>query len=112
MDFVIAGFLIFCIVWLFYEFPGLILIAVIVFIGVKDCSGTTGEDAVESIDEAVEELVQTQESTQESTESVVVEDSVEERCLDGIMYLLVVENGQSFMAPKEDTFGYNVKCSE
>lgn len=106
----VAGFIAFML-WLFFEFPGLILIAVVVFIGVKACGPTSIEDAVESIDEAVEELVQqTQEST--PTESVVIEDSVKERCLDGIMYLLVVENGQSFMAPKEDTFGYNVKCSD
>jgi len=46
------------------------------------------------------------------TEQPSVEDSVGEQCIDGILYLFVTKNGKDFMAPKEDTFGYNVKCSE
>lgn len=37
-------------------------------------------------------------------------DAVEEQCIDGIVYLFVVKNGENYMAPKEDTFGYNVRC--
>lgn len=113
MEVISAIIIVICIgfaLWLFVEFPSLIIVALIFGVLIKSCGITTIEDAVESIDEAVEELVQTE--TVESSEPSVVEDSVNRRCLDGIMYLLVVENGQSFMAPKEDTFGYNVKCSE
>lgn len=46
------------------------------------------------------------------TEQPSVEDSVGKQCIDGILYLFVTKNGKDFMAPKEDTFGYNVKCSE
>lgn len=46
------------------------------------------------------------------TEGPSVENSVGEQCIDGILYLFVTKNGKDFMAPKEDTFGYNVKCSE
>lgn len=38
--------------------------------------------------------------------------TVEEQCIDRILYLFVTKNGKDYMAPKEDTFGYNVKCSE
>lgn len=41
-----------------------------------------------------------------------VEDSVEKQCIDGILYLFVTKNGKDYMAPKEDTFGYNVKCTD
>ena len=46
------------------------------------------------------------------SEQPSVEDSVGEQCIDGIIYLFITKNGKEFMAPKEDTFGYNVKCSE
>ncbi len=45
-------------------------------------------------------------------ENPSVENSVGEQCIDGILYLFITKNGKDFMAPKEDTFGYNVKCSE
>lgn len=47
-----------------------------------------------------------------NTENLSVKDSVATQCIDGILYLFVTKNGRDFMAPKEDTFGYNVKCSE
>ena len=50
-------------------------------------------------------------SSAETNTGTVMEDSVEERCIDGIVYILITKTGQNFMAPKEDTFGYNVKCS-
>lgn len=38
-------------------------------------------------------------------------DPVTYQCIDGIVYLFVTKNDKNYMAPKEDTFGYNVKCS-
>ena len=46
------------------------------------------------------------------TDNPSVEGVVGEQCIDGIIYLFVTKNNKDFMAPKEDTFGYNVKCSE
>jgi hypothetical protein len=91
--------------WLFFEFPGFIILLIFVIVGVGMCtkgSETTVNDVVESITDSV---------SNESTEPTI-EDSLDEQCIDGIVYLFVTKDGKNFMHPKEDTFGYNVKCSE
>ncbi len=50
--------------------------------------------------------------THYTAERPSVKDFVGEQCIDGILYLFITKNGKDFMAPKEDTFGYNEKCSE
>lgn len=39
-------------------------------------------------------------------------DSVEEQCIDGIVYLFVTKDGKDFMTAKKDTFDYNEKCQK
>ena len=38
--------------------------------------------------------------------------TINEECHDGIVYLFASKNGKDYMTPKQDTFGYNVKCSQ
>ncbi len=98
--------------FMFWEFPAFTVVVIILIIAVASCSDIKIEDTVKAVDEAVSEIVQQKTGTPETPETPIIENSVTKKCLDGIVYLLVIDNGQSFMAPKEDTFGYNVKCSE
>ena len=101
--------------FMFWEFPAFTIFVVVLLIVVASCSDIKIEDTVKAVDEAVSEIVQQKTGTPETpetTETPIIKNSVTRKCLDGIVYLLVIDNGQSFMAPKEDTFGYNVKCSE
>lgn len=94
-------------VWVLLEFPGFAIFLIIVIIIIGSCVDDVEETATEVINEQILEA-----NEPEPKASEVPADSVNERCLDGIVYLLIVEDGQSFMAPKEDTFGYNEKCSQ
>ena len=38
--------------------------------------------------------------------------TIAEQCIDGILYLLVNENGNRYMAPKENRYGDNERCYE
>ena len=111
MEIIIAAIAGLILVFFFWEFPAFTIIAVILIVAVASCSDIEIKDTVEAGLEDIFPIDKTKE-TPETPETPKVENSVKEQCLDGIVYLLVVDNGQSFMAPKEDTFGYNVKCSE
>jgi len=108
METFIGAVFVFFMIWLFFEFPGLVFVAIFIFIGVKAC-GSTSVEITTNENEPAQTI---EEPIEQPTKPPVIENSVKERCLDGIVYLLITEDGQSFMAPKEDTFGYNVKCSE
>ena len=97
-------------IWLFFEFFEVFLPILIIVVLFKACSSTTvitveKEDGSET-ESTVEELIITE------PPEPVIEDSVTEKCIDGKIYLLIVENGEKFTATKEDTFGYPIKCSE
>jgi len=62
---------------------------------------------------AVKEKEETETEITEITEPVdtpTTEDSIHEQCIDGILYLLVRQDSQNFMAPKENRYGDNKRC--
>lgn len=104
---IIAGcFLLF----FFWEFPALTVVVVILIIAIGSCSDIKIED-VEAGLEQILPLDETPKAT-ETPDISVPENSVQEKCIDGKIYLLIIENGENFTATKEDIFGYPVKCSE
>ena len=39
-------------------------------------------------------------------------DSVNQQCIDGILYLFVTKDGKDYMTPKENRYGDNERCFE
>lgn len=91
--------------WLLWEIPGIIIPIIIVVVVFKSCSSSVEVSVEESVDP-----VETEQVVEQPPEPLI-ENSVTEKCIDGIVYLLIIENGENFTGNKKDTFGYNLKCS-
>ena len=92
------------VVWGLFEIPEFVIPFIIIVFVVGACVGVIKEKEEE-----------TETETTETTEILVAntpatEDSIHEQCVDGILYLLIVKDGQNFMAPKENRYGDNKRC--
>jgi len=102
---VVIGVFIFVLIgWGIFSFPELVIPCIIIGIVVAACIGAVKETEEE-----------TETETTKTTEPLVAntlatEDSIHEQCVDGILYLLIVKDGQNFMAPKENRYGDNKRC--
>ena len=96
---------IFVIGWMLFEFPEGLIVLVIIAVVVGSCSQFIEIDVEETTEETTEEVL---EETAEPDPTL--ENTVTEKCIDGILYLLVVEDGVRFMAPKENRYGDNERC--
>lgn len=67
----------------------------------------THSDPEESEKNVNEPELNSQPSIIPNSSSLVIE-----KCIDGITYLLVTENDENYMAPKEDRYGDNERCYE
>lgn len=102
MGMVIAVIIGLMLVWGIFEFPGFFIPFIIIVLVVGACVGAIKEK---------EETELTETATTETTvEASATEDSIREQCIDGILYLLVRQDGQNFMAPKENRYGDNKRC--
>lgn len=98
---------------MFWEFPVFTVVVAIIIIAIASCSDVSVESTVKAVDEVVNELIDSTIQEPETPEVPIVENSVTEKCIDGKIYLLVIENGEKFPpGTKEDIFGYPVKCYE
>lgn len=91
------------IVWGLFSVPELMIPFIILVIIVGACVGAKKEK-----EETETEITETEITIIDTP----TEDSVSELCIDSILYLLVRQDNQNFMAPKENRYGDNKRCTE
>ena len=87
--------------WGIFEFPGFFIPFIIIIVVVGACVGIKEKEETEITETAI---------TETTVEASATEDSIREQCIDGILYLLIRQDGQNFMAPKENRYGDNKRC--
>ena len=100
---IIIGILV---VWGLFEVPELVVPFIILVVIVGACVGAIKEEEEEETETEITE------TTEITVDAPATEDSIREQCIDGILYLLVRQDGQNFMAPKENRYGDNKRCTE
>ena len=100
---IIIGILV---VWGLFEIPEFVIPFIIIVFVVGACVGaiTEKEETETKTETEITEIVE--------VTNAPAEDSIREQCIDGILYLLVKQDGQNFMAPKENRYGDNKRCTE
>lgn len=106
MAFVIGIFFAVMWIWSLWHAPGFTIAVTIIILVVVTCIGVNSETTIE---EVFEEVTETQTETEPAQ---IVTDSVQEQCIDGILYLLVIKEGEKFFGAKENRYGDNERCFE
>jgi len=102
---IIIGILV---VWGIFSIPEFVIPFIIIVFVVGACVG-----AITDKEETETETTETVDAKTVDAKTVdTTEDSIHEQCIDGILYLLVRQDGQNFMAPKENRYGDNERCVE
>ncbi len=92
-------------IWSLVHAPGITIVTTIIIVVVASCISVNSEITIEDV---IEEITET--TVEEKL--VTVEDSVQEQCIDGILYLLVIKEGEKFFGAKENRYGDNERCYE
>lgn len=56
--------------------------------------------------------IQANEPVTPTPRPITTTDSVNQQCIDGILYLFVTRDGKDYMTPKENRYGDNERCFE
>ncbi len=101
---IIIGILV---VWGIFDCPEITIPFIIIVFVVGACVA-----AITDKEETETEITETVDAKTVEVTNAPAEDSIREQCIDGILYLLVKQDSQNFMAPKENRYGDNRRCTE